>query len=224
MLGTTMKALAIAVIGFLWVNRAFAEEVQLKAQPFDLSEVRLLDSPFKMAQEADEKYLLSLNLDRLLHNFRVNAGLPSTATPLGGWESPTTELRGHFVGHYLSACSLMYKSTGDPQWKKRVDYLVLELGKCQDALGGGYLSAFPTSYFDRLESGEHVWAPYYTIHKIMAGLFDAYQLCGNAQALEMDKKMAAILRGPAGETFGRADRSNLPHRWTRSRHRIRRDV
>lgn len=195
MLRNTKVALAIALIGFVSVNRVFAEEVQLKAQPFDLGEVRLLDGPFKTAQEADEKYLLSLDMDRLLHNFRVNAGLPSTATPLGGWESPTTELRGHFVGHYLSACSLMYKSTGDPQWKTRVDYLVTELGKCQDALGGGYLSAFPTSYFDRLESGEHVWAPYYTIHKIMAGLFDAYQLCGNEQALEIDNKMAAYFAG-----------------------------
>jgi hypothetical protein len=64
-------------------------------QPFDLSEVRLLDSPFKTAQEADAKYMASLDLDRLLHNFRVNAGLPSTATPLGGWEAPTCELRGH---------------------------------------------------------------------------------------------------------------------------------
>jgi hypothetical protein len=85
----------------------------------------------------------------------------------------------------------MYKSTGDPQWKHRADYLVAELGKCQDALGNGYLSAFPASYFDHLETGKRVWAPYYTIHKIMAGLLDAYQFCGNAQALEMDKKMAA---------------------------------
>ena len=179
----------LAVVFF--AGRVRAEFVPMKAQPFDLSEVRLLDSPFKTAQEADARYMLSLDLDRLLHNFRVNAGLPSTAQPLGGWEAPTCELRGHFAGHYLSACSLMYRSTGDEQWKKRVDYLVAELGKCQDALGDGYLSAYPATFFDKLESGQRVWAPYYTIHKIMAGLLDAYQLCGNAQALEMDKKMAA---------------------------------
>ena len=86
-------------------NRALAEAVEMIARPFDLGEVRLLDGPFKTAQDADAKYLLSLDLDRLLHNFRINAGLPSTAKPLGGWESPTTELRGHFVGHYLSACA-----------------------------------------------------------------------------------------------------------------------
>lgn len=170
--------------------RRTTAQIEIKAQLFDLSEVRLLDSPFKAAQDADAKYMASLDLDRLLHNFRVNAGLPSTATPLGGWEAPSCEVRGHFVGHYLTACALMYKSTGDPEWKRRVDYLVAELGKCQDALGTGYLSAFPASTFDKLEAGIHVWAPYYTIHKIMAGLLDAYQLCGNTQALDIDKKMA----------------------------------
>ncbi len=164
------------------------------AAPFDLSAVQLLDSPFKDARELDRKYLLSLDPDRLLHVFRKNAGLPSTAEPLGGWEAPSCELRGHFVGHYLSAASLMYKSTGDETFKKRVDYMVAEMAKCQTALGGKYLSAFPTSYFDRLESGKQVWAPYYTIHKIMAGLLDANQLCGNAQALEILKGMSAYFK------------------------------
>src|ERR1700722_17794677 len=156
----------IGFLGLLVSSTAFAGDVQIVAQPFDLSEVRLLDSPFKTAQDADAKYMASLDLDRLLHNFRVNAGLPSTAKPLAGWEAPSCELRGHFVGHYISACALMYKSTGDVQWKNRVDYLVTELGKCQDALGSGYLSAFPAIYFDRLETGKRIWAPYYTIHKI----------------------------------------------------------
>ncbi len=195
MLKLHAEYLLIILLAIGAAARARGDAVPLKAEPFDLSEVRLLDGPFKVAQDADAKYMLSLDLDRLLHNFRVNAGLPSTAKPLGGWEAPDCQLRGHFVGHYLSACSLMYKSTGDEQWKKRVDYLVTELGKCQDALGTGYLSAFPALYFDKLEAGEHVWAPYYTIHKIMAGLLDAYQLCGNAQALDMDKKMAAYFAG-----------------------------
>ncbi len=195
MLKLRAKYFLIIALGICAARTTFGDAVQLKTEPFDLSEVRLLDGSFKTAQEADAKYMLSLDLDRLLHNFRVNAGLPSNATPLGGWESPDCQLRGHFVGHYLSACSLMYKSTGDEQWKKRVNYLVTELSKCQDALGSGYLSAFPTSMFDRLEAGVHVWAPYYTIHKIMAGLLDAYQLCGNAEALEMDKKMAAYFGG-----------------------------
>src|SRR5258708_29714052 len=86
--------------------------IPIKAQPFSLRDVRLLDGPFKHAMELDHKYLLSLDTDRLVHNFRVNAGLPSSAKPLGGLQSPDTELRGHFVGHYLSACARMYASTG----------------------------------------------------------------------------------------------------------------
>jgi uncharacterized protein len=171
-----------------------AEQPKIKAVPFELNQVQLLDSPFKHAQELDARYMLSLDADRLLHVFRVNAGLPSTAEPLGGWESPDCELRGHFVGHYLSGCSLMYKTTGDERFKQRVDYIVAELAKCQEKIGTGYLSAFPPSLFDRLEAGKPVWAPYYTIHKIMAGLLDANQLCGNKQALDVDNAMAAYFK------------------------------
>jgi DUF1680 family protein len=193
-----------AVIWGIWAGgvsyAAAPEEVFVKpaiadaAAPFPLSNVRLLPGPFKSAEEIDAKYLLSLDPDRLLHVFRLNAGLPTSAQPLGGWEDPKCELRGHFVGHYLSACAQMYAATGDELFKQRVDYMVGELGKCQEALGDGYLSAFPTSYFDRLEAGEQVWAPYYTIHKIMAGLFDANQLCGNRQALEMASGMAGYFK------------------------------
>ena len=77
--------------------------VRFKALPFPLQDVRLLDGPFRDAMVRDQQYLLELDPDRLLHNFRVNAGLPSTAKPLGGWEAPDVELRGHTVGHYLSA-------------------------------------------------------------------------------------------------------------------------
>src|SRR6476646_8382603 len=89
------------------------DKVASQALPFRLSDVRLLDGPFKTAMQLDQQYLLSLDQERLLHNFRVTAGLPSTATPLGGWESPETELRGHTIGHYLSALAIMYASTGD---------------------------------------------------------------------------------------------------------------
>src|SRR6266404_1319681 len=85
--------------------------VPIKAHAFPLQDVQLLPGPFKHAMELDQQYLLALDVDRLLHNFRVNAGLPSAAQPLGGWEAPDCELRGHFVGHYLSACALMYAST-----------------------------------------------------------------------------------------------------------------
>ena len=164
--------------------------VTFKDEPFPLTDVRLLEGPFKTAMERDAAYLLATDTDRLLHNFRVNAKLPSQAEPLGNWERPISELRGHFTGHYLSACALMYASTGDVRFKERADLLVRELAKCQAALGpSGYLSAFPETFFDRLEAHENVWAPYYTVHKIFAGLLDAQALCGNAQALDVAAKL-----------------------------------
>ncbi len=147
--------------------------IDFKAQPFDLAQVRLLDGPFKRAMELDRKYLLGLDPDRLLHMFRLNAGLASTAQPLGGWEKPDCELRGHSLGHYLSACALMYASTGDEVLRTRGADIVKTLARCQASLDrDGYLSAFPESWFDRVESFERVWAPYYTLHKIYAGLLD----------------------------------------------------
>jgi DUF1680 family protein len=172
-----------------------APKIPLAAAPFALNEVRLLPGPFKEAMDRDLKYMLSLDNDRLLHSFRLNAGLPSSAKPYGGWEKPDGELRGHTVGHFLSACAFMYASTGDARIKSRADSLVTELAKCQLALGPrGYLSAFPEEFFDRVEATRAVWAPYYTIHKIMAGLADWYENGGNAQALEIAEKMAAWVK------------------------------
>jgi DUF1680 family protein len=160
----------------------------LKVQAFGLREVGLLPGPFKHAMELDKKYLLSLDVDRLLRNFRVNAGLPSNATPLGGWEAPDCELRGHFVGHFLSACALMYASTGEQRLKEKADVVVAGLAECQAKLGSGYLSAYPESFIDRVEKRTPVWAPYYTLHKIIAGLEDVYVYCDNPQALEVAQK------------------------------------
>jgi len=125
-----------------------------------------------------------------LHMFRVTAGLPSTAQPYGGWEAPVNELRGHFVGHYLSACALMFAQTGDVVIRARGTQIIAELAKCQQEHRDGYLSAFPRELFERLHDGKRVWAPFYTYHKIMAGLFDSYRLMGNQQALDMVKGMA----------------------------------
>jgi DUF1680 family protein len=167
-----------------------ADKIAPRARPFALRDVRLLDGLFRDAMLRDQKFLLELDPDRLLHDFRVNVGLPSTATPLGGWEKPDVELRGHSVGHYLSALALMYASTGDERFKARGDLMVAELAKVQAAgpahgFNTGYLSAFPETFIDRVEARQKVWAPYYTLHKIMAGLLDMYQLCGNQQALDV---------------------------------------
>ena len=164
------------------------DTVALAAQPFPLSAVRLLDGPFKHAQDLDRDYLLSLDVDRLLHTFRLNAGLPSDAKPYGGWEEPKSEVRGHFVGHYLSACALMYASTGDARLKAKGEALVAGFAACQAKFPSGYLSAYPEEFIDRVETQRNVWAPYYTLHKLLAGLLDMHVLCGDPRALEVAKK------------------------------------
>jgi len=166
------------------------------AETFPLRDVRILEGPFRDALQRDLSYLLRLDPDRLLHTFRLNAGLPTTAKPYGGWEAPGVELRGHSLGHYLTACALMYEATGDERLKARALGLVAELGKVQLALPSrgmnpGYLSAFPEELFDRVEARKGVWAPYYTLHKIMAGLLDVYRVTGDPAALEASKGMAA---------------------------------
>jgi DUF1680 family protein len=165
-------------------------DVPAKVKPFALGQVRLTAGPMHDAQEWNRDYLHRLSADRLLHNFRVTAGLPSTAQPLGGWEKPDCEVRGHFAGHFLSACGLMHASTGDPGLKAKGDWMVAELAKCQARLGGGYLSAFPTELFDRVKVRKKVWAPYYTLHKVMAGLLDMHLHCGNKQALQVVEGIA----------------------------------
>ena len=163
-------------------------KIPLRAYAFDLREVRLLEGPFKRAMELDRAYLLSFDTDRLLHTFRVNVGLPSAARPLGGWAEPNSEVRGHFEGHFLSACALMYASTGDERLKAKGNQMVAGLAECQQKAGYGYLSAYPESFIDRVEKQQQVWAPYYTLHKIFAGLLDMYVYADNAQALEVARK------------------------------------
>ena len=157
--------------------------------------------PFLDAQDADRRYLHLLSSDRLLHTFRLTAGLPSSAEPLGGWEKPDTDMRGPFLGHFLSACALMYSATGDVELKQKADAMVSELARCQKALESGYLSAFPEEHFDRLREGRRVICPFYKYHKTMAGLLDMYRPCGNEQALEVAVGMAwwvqVYLKAPA---------------------------
>jgi DUF1680 family protein len=172
-------------------------DIAPRVEPFPMTRVRLLpNSVFHDAQEWNRGYMARLPADRLLYTFRANAGLPTgSVQPLGGWEQPengrrSSELRGHFGGHFLSASALLYASTGDGDAKAKADYMVAELARCQERLGGTHLSAFPTTWWDRLEKGERVWAPFYTIHKIMAGLFDMHRLAGSSQALGVLERMA----------------------------------
>ncbi len=174
---------------------AHQEVVAPQASPFPMKNVRLQQGAFSVAAEANRKYLKTLPPGRLLHTFRLTAGLPSSAEPLGDWEKPDCELRGHFAGgHYLSACALAFAGSGDEELKRNGDLMVAELAKCQAQHKNGYLSAFPQELFDRLRDGVNVWAPFYTIHKVMAGHLDMYTLAGNEQALDTVEKMAGWVR------------------------------
>jgi DUF1680 family protein len=184
------------------------KDVPARVHPFPMTAVKLLPGLFADAAEWNRGYIGRLPAGRLLYNFRANAGLPpGSAQPFGGWEAKAdgkhaTELRGHFTGHFLSASAQLYASAGDKDAKAKADEIVAELAKCQQKLGGGYLSAFATELFDRLDSlsgrprdpnpntPQLPWAPFYTIHKIMAGLFDMYNLAGNQDARKVAEGMA----------------------------------
>ncbi len=196
-----IQASALAPLAARSGRAAVEDAVPSKARPFELRSVRLLEGPLMDSMERNREFLRGLETERLLHTFRLTAGLASSAVPLGGWEKPAVELRGHFTGHYLSACALMAAGSGDEMLRDHANLVVAELAKCQKANGDGYLSAFPPQFFDRLKAGGKVWAPWYTLHKIMAGLLDMYLLTGNDQALD-------VVRGMAGWTKGWADSLN----------------
>lgn len=158
---------------------------------FPLRDVRLAPGPFLDAQKLDEAYLLRLEPDRMLHNFRVNAGLAPRAPVYGGWESvePWIWIRchGHTLGHYLTAAACMYESTGDARFSARVDYVVKELAECQSKTPG-WLSAFPDGIeplTHSLTGKEFPGVPWYTVHKVLAGLRDANLHRGSTQAFDI---------------------------------------
>ncbi|MFW6206265.1 MAG: beta-L-arabinofuranosidase domain-containing protein, partial [Gemmatimonadota bacterium] len=162
------------------------------ARPFPPGVVELLDGPFREARDRDVAYMLSLDPDRLLHSFRVNAGLEPRAPVYGGWESqePWVDIRchGHTLGHWLTAGSLMYASTGDGRFRERIDYMVEELAACQRAGGTGFIGAFPdgAEQLERAADGRRfVGVPWYTTHKVLAGLRDAHALAGSERALDV---------------------------------------
>ena len=170
-----------------------------RAQPFSLHDVRLLDGPFKTGQDIGTHYLLSLEPDQLLANFRKEAGLTPKAKQYGGWEAQG--ISGHTLGHYLSACALAWASTGDQQFLDRVHYIVDELAACQQANGDGYVAAIPggKKAYAEVAAGNirsagfdlnGIWVPNYTMHKVLAGLRDAYRLANNPQALKVSQGLA----------------------------------
>ncbi|MTD13250.1 hypothetical protein GIS00_04720 [Nakamurella sp. YIM 132087] len=161
-----------------------------------LKDVQLLDSRYRQNMRRTAAYLAFVDPDRMLHTFRTNVGLPSTAEPCGGWEAPDVQLRGHSMGHLLSGLALSAGNTGDAALIAKSRYLVSSLAECQAASPAagftpGYLSAFGEQAFVDIENGRNVWAPYYTIHKILAGMIDQYLHLGNEQALEVARGIAS---------------------------------
>ncbi|MGM9482352.1 beta-L-arabinofuranosidase domain-containing protein [Roseateles sp. NT4] len=168
-------------------------------QGFPLDRVRLLDGPFLEAQTTDLHYLMALDPERLLAPFRREAGLPVPVPSYGNWES--SGLDGHMGGHYVSALALMVASTGDAEVKRRLDYVIAELKRCQDALGTGYIGGIPdgAKAWSEVAAGQLKvdsfsvngrWVPWYNLHKLFAGLRDAWVHAGNADAKQMLIRMS----------------------------------
>jgi len=182
------------------------QKVQLKAVPLPMNAVRLTGGPLKKAEDLDAQYLLDLEPARMLAFLLQSAGLDSKAQGYGGWDGGGRQLTGHIAGHYLSAVSMMYASTGDVRFKQRVDDMVSQLAEIQKAQGDGYIGAQKDAKgvagkvrYDDLSKGEirsggfdlnGLWSPWYVEHKLFAGLRDAYHLAGNKQALDVEIKFA----------------------------------
>ena len=160
---------------------------------FELNDVTITDSYYEAAHTSDVEFLKKFDSDRLLSRFRETAGLDTLGkSPYNGWEN--SYIGGHTMGHYLSACAQEVKATGNQELKEKLDYLVDELKKCQDSLGTGFIfgaqienSSDVEKQFNIVEGKDSgkTWVPWYTMHKILAGLVDVYKYTGNTEALEV---------------------------------------
>jgi uncharacterized protein len=170
---------------------------------------RVSIKPGQLQQRADlnRAYMLSLTSENLLQNHYMEAGLWHPRNHPEhchwGWESPTCQLRGHFLGHWLSAAAKRYAATGDAEVKGKADHIVGELARCQHENGGEWAGSTPPHYLDWVAAGKKVWAPHYTIHKTMMGLCEMHALAGNEQALAVLTNWAAWFHRWSG-TFTRA--------------------
>lgn len=191
--------LLVAFLGWLFCfsfsSCGRRDNPEIEAVPFSLHDVRLTDSPFKHAMELDERWLLSFEPDRFLSGFRSEAGLAPKAPKYGGWESQG--VAGQTFGHYLSALSMMYASTGNEELNERIKYSINELDSCQQAFDfHGLVAGFPRAkgLFTEISQGDirtegfdlnGGWVPFYTMHKLFAGLIDVYHYTRNEQAYKV---------------------------------------
>ncbi|MBO6144626.1 MAG: glycoside hydrolase family 127 protein [Prevotella sp.] len=189
-----MKRLTLTLTTALLTLAVLAAPLKQRIETFDIGQVRLTDSRFLQNQKADICYLLALDADRLLAPYLKEAGLQPKAANYTNWEN--TGLDGHIGGHYLSALSYMYAATGNREIEQRMDYMLAELERCQQAAGDGYLSGVPggRKIWQEIADGNiraasfglnDRWVPLYNIHKIYAGLRDAWLVGGREQARQM---------------------------------------
>ena len=206
--------LATLMIGLPWAaaegdgyygKTKVAPKAQVKAYPFDLGQVKLLPSAFERAMKVNQKYLLDLDADRMLWPYHERAGLPIKGERYGGWARK--DVVGQISGHYMSALSLMYASSGEQRFKERVDYMVSEIANAQQKHGDGYTGPVRTEVWEKVYSGDlkaHKWGvgggyvPWYVMHKTFAGLIDAYIHTDNKQALKVVLKLADWARKGTG--------------------------
>lgn len=206
--GITSAKLAIAA--FIIAGVSTGQQIKTAApeiaRPLPLSAVRLRGGPLKRAQDLNAQYLLRLEPDRMMAYYRARAGLKPKAEGYGGWDGDGRNLTGHIAGHYLSAVSLMYASTGDTRFKERADYIVREMEEVQNKHGDGYLGALAGGKEQMTEVSRGnirsssfdlngLWAPWYVLHKTFAGLRDAYRYTGNRAALDVEARFAAWTEG-----------------------------
>ena len=162
--------------------------------PIKAKKVSLLQSDFNDRFNVNREYVVSLKNDNLLQNYYIEAGLKSwSSKPEGihwGWESPECQLRGHFLGHWLSAASKIFDQTGDDEIKGKADRIISELYRCQKENGGKWAGSIPQKYFDWIASGKRVWAPHYTVHKTFMGLVDMYKYSQNSKSLDIADRWA----------------------------------
>ena len=153
-----------------------------------MGDVTLLDAYEQNAFAKEVSYLKSLDADRLLKGFCTIGGVPSSSSLYGGWES--SAIKGHTLGHYLTAVSQAYATSGDEELKAISDHVVSVLALCQNP-ETGYLAAIPESHYIQIERGNTsgTWVPWYTMHKVLSGLVDAYELTGNEQALQVASRL-----------------------------------
>ncbi len=178
--------------------------------PVPVSDVRLRDGLFSERYALNRRYLMSLDSDKLLQNFYYEAGISKTGhTEVNkdgnygdfhwGWESPSSQLRGHFLGHWLSAAAYMYAETCDQSVKEKADRIVEELALCQKNNGGEWAGSIPEKYLRLMADGQQIWSPQYTLHKTLMGLYDMYSMTGSKKALEVLDKFADWFHRWSGE-------------------------